>query len=366
MRKFFFGAVIASITAAMPALALGGDREIAQSVMSQLQQHKAAGNLKGFDIDLKVEQGIVYLTGTVANSAQQELVEDAALNAQGTVDLVSDLKVKSQGTSARKSNQVKPATPMAMSAVTPAATPIAKSVPHANAVVPASTTGESSQPSRSDLAITDTVISSLQQAKKSGILRGFELDVSTVGGDVWLRGIVASQEQKDYILEQARHVRGVRRVVDDITVANEGVRQASTGIPMPLAAGDVPEPLPLQGSSMPMMNVGNNMGPRPFAPTGLVSNGGGVAGHPVAMQGGATYGAGAPRYDQPNLPSYAWPSYAAYPNYAAVTYPKQYSPSAWPYIGPFYPYPQVPLGWRKVALEWDDGLWYLDFTSKCQ
>ena len=115
-----------------------------------------------------------------------------------------------------------------------------------------------------------------------------------------------------------------------------------------------------------MMNVGNNMGPRPFAPTGLVSNGGGVAGHPVAMQGGATYGAGAPRYDQPNLPSYAWPSYAAYPNYAAVTYPKQYSPSAWPYIGPFYPYPQVPLGWRKVALEWDDGLWYLDFTSKCQ
>ena len=25
-----------------------------------------------------------------------------------------------------------------------------------------------------------------------------------------------------------------------------------------------------------------------------------------------------------------------------------------PYIGPFYPYPQVPLGWRKVQLEWDD------------
>ena len=50
------------------------------------------------------------------------------------------------------------------------------------------------------------------------------------------------------------------------------------------------------------------------------------------------------------MPGYAWPSYAAYPNYAAVTYPKQYSPTAWPYIGPFYPYPQVPLGWRKVTL----------------
>ena len=69
-------------------------------------------------------------------------------------------------------------------------------------------------------------------------------------------------------------------------------------------------------------------------------------------------------YDQPNMPNYSWPSYASYPNYAAVTYPKQYSASAWPYIGPFYPYPQVPLGWRKVSLEWDDGWWFLDFDDR--
>ncbi len=68
-------------------------------------------------------------------------------------------------------------------------------------------------------------------------------------------------------------------------------------------------------------------------------------------------------YDNPQMPGYAWPSYAASPNYAALTYPKQYSPSAWPYIGPFYPYPQVPLGWRKVSLEWDDGWWFLDFND---
>ena len=68
-------------------------------------------------------------------------------------------------------------------------------------------------------------------------------------------------------------------------------------------------------------------------------------------------------YDSPQMPNYAWPSYAAYPNYAALTYPQQYSPSAWPYIGPFYPYPQVPLGWRKVTLEWDDGWWFLDFKD---
>jgi hypothetical protein len=75
-------------------------------------------------------------------------------------------------------------------------------------------------------------------------------------------------------------------------------------------------------------------------------------------------GAVGPVYDQPNVPQYAWPNYAAAPNYAAVTYPRQYSASAWPYIGPFYPYPQVPLGWREVTLEWDDGHWFLDFNDR--
>ncbi|MCS7304042.1 MAG: BON domain-containing protein [Thermoguttaceae bacterium] len=89
-----------------------------------------------------------------------------------------------------------------------------------------------------------------------------------------------------------------------------------------------------------------------------------VAGSPIPVSGvPISAGVSPVRYDQPHLPNYAWPSYAAYPNYAAVTYPKQYSPTAWPYIGPFYPYPQVPLGWRKVTLEWHDGWWWLDFDD---
>ena len=68
-------------------------------------------------------------------------------------------------------------------------------------------------------------------------------------------------------------------------------------------------------------------------------------------------------YNVASFPPYAWPSYASHPNYAQVTYPQQYSPRAWPFIGPFYPYPQVPLGWRKVTLEWDDGWWFLDFDD---
>lgn len=355
MRRFLFGVVIASVTAAMPAWAFGGDREIAKSVMSELQQQKAAGNLKGFDIDLKVEDGIVFLTGKVANRAQHSLVVNAAAQAAGAENIVNELTVDGE---TQEVDQ---------------------------AVQPASTSAPT-EPSESDVKITDAVISKLQQSKSAGTLRGFELDVSTIDGDVWLKGSVSNQAQKDHVLDIARRVRGVARVIDDVTVKNIQIRQVSTEVPAysnegptisnegpvfsnesPVFSSEAPALTPVrQGSSMPMSGASGT--PQAFAPSGLASmsmNHRHMGGAPVPMQGaGAQYGVGAPRYDQPNMPSYAWPSYAAHPNYAAVTYPKQYSPSAWPYIGPFYPYPQVPLGWRKVALEWDDGLWYLDFTSK--
>jgi hypothetical protein len=110
---------------------------------------------------------------------------------------------------------------------------------------------------------------------------------------------------------------------------------------------------------------GEMAGGMPGGYAGGYAGGGAVANGPMPM-GGA--GVGMPpipmRGDGPNMPNYAWPSYAAYPNYAALQYPTQYSPTAWPYIGPFYPYPQVPLGWRRVSLEWDDGWWWLDFDER--
>ena len=51
--------------------------------------------------------------------------------------------------------------------------------------------------------------------------------------------------------------------------------------------------------------------------------------------GGGGAGAGGPA----NLPGYAWPSYAAAPNYGAVSYPRQHSASAWPYICLLYTSP---------------------------
>ena len=100
----------------------------------------------------------------------------------------------------------------------------------------------------------------------------------------------------------------------------------------------------------------------PMAPVAMMASAGRPA--PAYLPVGGSGNGAPPRYDHPHMPGYAWPSYASYPNYGAVTYPKQHSAGTWPYIGPFYPYPQVPLGWRKVSLQWDDGWWSLDFWDK--
>ncbi|MGL4553384.1 MAG: hypothetical protein ACRC33_19630, partial [Gemmataceae bacterium] len=60
----------------------------------------------------------------------------------------------------------------------------------------------------------------------------------------------------------------------------------------------------------------------------------------------------------PNMPPYAWPTYAPYNNFSRVAYPTAYPYQSWPFIGPVYPFPKVPLGWRSVKLEWDDGHWW--------
>jgi len=41
-----------------------------------------------------------------------------------------------------------------------------------------------------------------------------------------------------------------------------------------------------------------------------------------------------------------------------VAYPNLYPYQSWPFIGPFYPYPKIPPGWRSITLTWQDGYWW--------
>ena len=229
------------------------------------------------------------------------------------------------------------------------------------------------------------MVSALRTAKAKGELVGFGVDVRSNNGVLQLTGRASSSQQRDKILKIAANVAGVSGVREAISIpsAVPAVAAATPRLPEPPSLQEVAlAPVAVDPVSRPSRLASNRTAAAPVAapvqspvmttpyraqgaPMRAMPASAAAApmgGQPVPM---APHSAvGAPRYDSPNMPNYAWPGYAAYPNNAALTYPQQYSPSAWPYIGPFYPYPQVPMGWRKISLEWDDGWWYLDFTDR--
>jgi hypothetical protein len=249
-----------------------------------------------------------------------------------------------------------------------------------------------------DLEVANQIAENLRE---SGQMQGYSVGVKVLQGSALLRGKVANEEQRQTALAIAQQTEGVEQVMDELIVApaggggslsrgkkallgsnRNGVEQAganmrtqpSVGGNKPLPRGFAPSgqhPAQTQvanAAAFPRHHHhgrhGHGAGVPMEAAPAYESAGPGAAGPVPAFVPGVGGGVAPARYDQPYLPKHAWPAYAAYPNYGAVTYPKQYSPTAWPYIGPFYPYPQVPLGWRKVTLEWDDGWWFLDFKAR--
>jgi hypothetical protein len=135
-----------------------------------------------------------------------------------------------------------------------------------------------------------------------------------------------------------------------------GFSHAQNGAPMPRPG--VPMVAP---NAQPSPNAPVRSMPAPGMNTPAPGNNGvanGIIPEPMAM-GAGQYGMSSP-YEayQPNLPNYAWPTYAPYNNYSRVAYPEYYPYDAFPFIGPTHPFPKVPTGWRSVKLEWNDGFWY--------
>jgi osmotically-inducible protein OsmY len=389
MRRIFLSAAIMAIVAGGPLQAQAGDREIAQQIIDRLKVHRDAGALKDFTLDLKVDQGVVLLRGSVGQAEQKANVLAAAQGIEGIAKVVDEIEVRKAGDfSLKEALATKaPGTPVGNG---PIATEAQSMFPEPM-VLPAgefvdgvavggvqmASATETGEADDADSKITASVVSTLGAAQRQGRLKGFGVDVNTRGGTVFLNGRASSQEQRDLIAQLVRETPGVVDVMEEISVigAMPHPGQVAELEPMPRANGGQQDrtgtpamAASSRGQGVPVQPVPYNMGgpnggqgvPAQQASMGMHA---GVAGMPVPMAPYAGVGAG-PRYEQPYLPNYAWPGYAAYPNYAAVSYPQQYSPSAFPYIGPFYPYPQVPLGWRRVSLEWDDGWWFLDFTDR--
>ncbi len=337
------------------------DRQIGELLTKALQDARDRGYMQDFSIGVHVDNGFAWLKGNVSSEEQKTVALEIARRIQGVREVINDLTVVE--------------------------------------LVVETTNNDSL------LAIAEEIGERLKTAERLGTLRGADMDVRVASENILLSGVVASAEQERLAMELARQVTGKDNVQSELTItpveyaqpvtanvdlATVAENQPQAQLQPPMAIGPVPVPVSsgaaqpgyvMASSGMPptadTQYVAMNQTPRPLGATRLASYAGAAVAAPFAIMGQAAgmgvgpahlpspgYTQVPARYDHPNLPGYAWPSYAAHPNYAAVTYPKQYSPTAWPYIGPFYPYPQVPLGWRKVTLKWDDGWWQLDFKSR--
>ncbi|MFQ3651196.1 MAG: BON domain-containing protein [Gemmataceae bacterium] len=204
------------------------------------------------------------------------------------------------------------------------------------------------EPARLDLVaptnqqLADDVAARLRQA---GVLKDYTVEIVTQDGKVELKGVIADAKQRQEVLRLVQSVRGVQRVVDGLIVKDEAIRRVrDEGTP-----------------KLPALDNGGAPGiltpPTPGAGPG--SGGAGAGGMipeptPIFRVPQPAFAA----LNPPALPPYAWPTYAPYNNFSRVAYPTAYPYNAWPFIGPIYPFPKVPLGWRSVKLEWDDGYWW--------
>jgi len=200
--------------------------------------------------------------------------------------------------------------------------------------------------------MAETIVGQLRQ---SAMLQGRQIDISFQHGAAEVSGIVLSQAQADEALRIVQGVPGVERVRNKlgIEVPVPQVQQVQAAMP-PVAN---PAPLPVPGMPMPGMPMpGMQMPPAGAVPYAMPAEP-----MPVFPMGyGSPYALNTPR-----MPPYAWPTYAPYNNYARNATPVDYPDTAFPFIGPTYPFPKVPLGWRKVKLEWQDGHWWFGKVATC-
>jgi hypothetical protein len=222
---------------------------------------------------------------------------------------------------------------------------------------------------RANQVTADSVASTLRASRD---LAGYRIEIQARDGVVTLTGELGNPAQKAEALARTQYVAGVRSVVDQLQVEND--RSVRTVQYQPNPVQYQPNPAQYQPNPALAFRPGHHGGGGPVSGdviygggTGAQGYGGPITSGPINDGGPVPEGpagmAGATQASQPGNPNYAWPSYAPYPNFSAVGYPTAYPWQAWPNIGPFYPYPEVPLDWRAVTLRWDDGIWWLDFKK---
>lgn len=322
------GPVESSDTAAAPAAA--SNQEMATKIASALK----AAKLKGKGVKLEYKDGVCTITGQVGDPRQQALATQVIQGVPGVSSCDNQLQVVG----------ARPMPAVANAGFEGAPRQPVQRVNH-----------EAAAPSGNQ-AVAQQIADSLSA---SGLSK-FDIEVRFKNGAAMLAGKVDSPAAAQKAEEACYAVDGVQNVVNRLAYPGHPNGAARPGV----TPAGYPQQMP-QGYPQQMAMAQQGMPPQ----MAMAQPGMGGPGGPMPMMappgpGGPVSPAGHMVYNQPNVPQYAWPSYAPYDNSAAVTYPSMYDASAFPYIGPYYPYPQVPLGWRKSTLEWDDGYWHLSFNSR--
>lgn len=324
MRRFILGMAMTALVALVPSLAAADDQQTAQQIAEML---RSSGRLVDYSIGVKYEEGTAWLMGRVAN--QQQLEQAVAMTSQ--LPYVQHVEPQLEVRATRQQAAQEGGLKGLVRRLTGNDEQVQQvSYPELVGPVQNAGTPNLSRTSRSSQQQGGAVS---RDAMLFGSNGGYEMSSQQpIPGDPLRTGRLVSHTQEPQ--------------------AMTGPQQAQ---PMPVAA---------QTAGFGHHRHHGHAAAGCQNCYGGSGYGGGGYGDGGMAAAGSVYGGGGAVYDQASMPCHAWPSYAAYPNYAGVTYPTQYSASAWPYIGPFYPYPQVPLGWRKVTLEWDDGWWMLEFDDK--
>jgi hypothetical protein len=228
--------------------------------------------------------------------------------------------------------------------------------------IPRRVVTESDAPAMSNQQKADAIVAAIEG---NPALRAYQIDVVVTGNVAELQGQVVDAQQREIAQQVALSIPGIVRIDNRLTLITENIRPVQDVVPNLPPGGFVP---PAPGFAAPPPGFmpppgfvppqGPNVGvPGNPAAMQLIPNAQGP-GEPAAMPTGRPGMLPNPMYQPPPLPPYAWPTYAPYNNYSRVAHPLHYSGSQWPFIGPMYPYPKVPLGWRRVTLEWQDGSWW--------
>jgi osmotically-inducible protein OsmY len=293
----------------------------------------------GYEIDIEYRSGLATLRGKVSDPHQKSRASQIVANVAGVLRVDNRLEVVAKSNGAVR--QV-------------AAT-------EADVASPGQQAPTQGQP---QLSANQEKAMQIGHALQEAGLNGYDIEIMFQNGRCVLQGVVGTTEQRTGAGQIAGSIAGVQSVNNQLRVQGAGGPPA--GQQAGPYGGQYPSPYQMAAYQAPPIGQappGAGVTPPGVAPEQPLPPTVGPMGAPIPATGPGPQSSG-PAYDNPNLPQYGWPSYAQYPNYAAVTYPNQYSASAWPYIGPFYPYPQVPLNWRKVTLEWSDGHWDLKFDSR--